>query len=99
MNKREIKDLLLSWVTISVAFAWMGFRIFSPEGTTEFITHLVVVLIAVGTGFILHELAHKYVAIHYGDHAEFRAWKEGLIFALVLAVLNSPIIFAAPGAV
>jgi len=57
-------------------------------------------LVAVGTGFILHELAHKYVAIHYGAHAEFRAWREGLLLAIGLAIFtNGAFVFAAPGAV
>lgn len=100
MNQREINDLLISWLTISLAFAWIGARILSPGGTAEFISQFTIILIAVGTGFVLHELAHKYVAIHYGAHAEFRAWKEGLIFAVVLAfITNGEFVFAAPGAV
>ncbi len=100
MNQREITDLFISWLTISIAFAWMGTRILNPGGTQEFVTQFVIVLIAVGTGFVLHELAHKYVAIHYGAHAEFRAWKEGLILAVVLALIsNGEFVFAAPGAV
>ncbi len=100
MNSREMNDLIISWLTISFAFAWIGTRIFSPAGAAEFTAQLVIMLVAVGTGFILHELAHKYVAIHYGAHAEFRAWREGLLLAIGLAIFtNGAFVFAAPGAV
>ncbi len=100
MNKREMNDLFISWLTISLAFAWIGTRILSQGGLQEFVVQFLVVSIAVGTGFVLHELAHKYVAIHFGAHAEFRAWKDGLILAVVLALIsNGEFVFAAPGAV
>lgn len=100
MNERERNDLIISWLTISFAFAWIGLSIFSAGGMEEFLAQLVIMLVAVGTGFILHELAHKYVAIHYGAHAEFRAWREGLLLAIGLAIFTSgQFVFAAPGAV
>lgn len=98
MNRREINDLLISWITISIAFAWIQVNVFSPNGATDLAQALIPMLVAVGTGFVLHELAHKYVAIHYGAHAEFRAWREGLILAIVLAITVG-FVFAAPGAV
>ncbi|MGA8904770.1 MAG: M50 family metallopeptidase [Candidatus Bathyarchaeia archaeon] len=48
-------------------------------------------------GFILHELAHKYVAQGYGLWAEFRLNMTGVILTAVSIV--SPIKFIAPGAV
>ncbi|MCR4368523.1 MAG: site-2 protease family protein [archaeon] len=101
MNERERNDLIISWLTVSIAFASAGFLFgfFKQGGIAQFLGKLAVMLVAVGTGFIFHELAHKYVAIHYGAHAEFRAWREGLLLAIGLAVIGSPFIFAAPGAV
>lgn len=55
-----------------------------------------IALAAVGTGFILHELAHKYVAIHFGAEAEYRAWPFGLVIALITSLVG--FVFAAPGA-
>lgn len=55
-----------------------------------------IALAAVGTGFILHELAHKYVAIHFGAQAEYRAWSIGLLIALITSLFG--FVFAAPGA-
>lgn len=99
MNNREIFELLVSWFTISLAFSKIGDLVWGFAGYSQFFSNFVVMLFAVGTGFILHELAHKYVAIHFGLHAEFFLWREGLLLALVLALVNSPLIFAAPGAV
>ncbi|VVB99862.1 Uncharacterised protein [uncultured archaeon] len=99
MEQREINDLLLSWVTLSFAFAW-NFNSLSVGDLFAFMTNFTVMLLAVGAGFILHELAHKYVAIHYGCHAEFVAWQNGLLLALGLAIFtNGAFVFAAPGAV
>lgn len=96
---REKRDLLISWLTVSFAFAWIG-PVFFFSKIGDFFTRFLIILVAVGTGFILHELAHKYLAIHYGAHAEFRAWNMGLLFALLLAFFTSgQLVFAAPGAV
>src|SRR3989338_10100919 len=100
MNDRERNDLIISWLTVSFAFAWIGLGILTASGFKDFISQFAVMLVAVGTGFILHELAHKYVAIHYGAHAEFRAWREGLLLAIGLGIFtNGAFVFAAPGAV
>jgi Zn-dependent protease len=96
MENRELTDLLVSWISLSAAFA----LVFS-EGSINllgFADALAIAALAVGTGFLLHELAHKYVAIHFGAKAEYRAWNMGLMFALAVAVLFR-FIFAAPGAV
>jgi Zn-dependent protease len=48
-------------------------------------------------GFIIHELAHKAVAQHYGLWAEFRLDRFGAVLTLLSAV--SPLKVIAPGAV
>ncbi len=100
MSTRERNDLIISWLTVSFAFAWIGLKILNPGGFQDFVSQFAVMLVAVGSGFILHELAHKYVGMHYGAKAEFRAWREGLLLAIGLAIVTSgAFVFAAPGAV
>lgn len=95
MKAAERNDLIVSWLTISVAFAILvtpGFL-----NITSFVVAFPISAIVVGTGFIFHELAHRQVARKFGAHAEYRAWQAGLLFALFSAFLG--FIFAAPGAV
>lgn len=94
LDKIELRDLTISWFSISLAFAIIYARIDAMPILDAFF----ISAIAVGTGFILHELAHKYVAIHYGAKAAFRMWPLGLVMAVGLAIVAG-VIFAAPGAV
>ncbi len=96
LENQELTDLLISWISLSAAFAF----VFSDGGlsVTSFGNALAIAALAVGTGFLLHELAHKYAAIHFGAKAEYRAWNLGLVIALAFAIFGG-FIFAAPGAV
>ncbi len=58
---------------------------------------LIVASAIFSLGFILHELAHKYVAQGYGLWAEFRLNMTGVLLTALSVV--SPIKFIAPGAV
>ncbi|MFH2021610.1 MAG: hypothetical protein ABIJ34_09465 [archaeon] len=89
----EKQHLLKAWIAISFAFAVLYSSIFS----IEFIVYFIVSLLTVGLGFLLHELAHKYVAQKYGCWAEFRADDKMLLFAVLFAFIG--FLFAAPGAV
>ncbi len=89
----ELIDLLLSFIVLTIAFSMVGGGLRSISAET-----LVVVGIAVGTGFLLHELAHKFVAQHYGYQAEYKASMFGLALTVLMA-LTIGIVFAAPGAV
>ncbi len=61
-------------------------------------TAYVASLIAVSSGFVLHELGHKVLAQRYGFWAEFRGQFSGLVMSLVIAA-GTGFLFAAPGAV
>ena len=99
MDQREIIEIAGSWLVISVAFGWVLRQNFSETPFPgNFYLALLVALVAVGTGFILHELAHKYSAIHFGARAAFFAWPMGLLLALGLS-FGLGFVFAAPGAV
>jgi len=88
----ELRDLLLSLVALVVAFSVLmnGKRI--PD-----LEMILIITVGVGTGFLLHEMAHKFVALHFGYWAEYRANRMGLIIAVAAAFVG--FIFAAPGAV
>jgi Zn-dependent protease len=48
-------------------------------------------------GIVLHELAHKFVAIGFGLGAQFFIWPTGIIIGIVLKLLNVGFILLAPG--
>lgn len=91
-TQTEIKDLLLAWILVSVAVA-----IALRNTELSLLTQVLVSLLTVGAGFVVHELAHKYVAQEYGKHAEFRASMPMLVASIFIAF--SGIVIAAPGAV
>ncbi|MDO8624665.1 MAG: site-2 protease family protein [Candidatus Diapherotrites archaeon] len=99
MERTEIIHILGATFILSVAFGWAWKGMFAHPYPANFIFSFITAIIAVGSGFILHELAHKYVAIRYHARAEFRASPVGLLIGLLFAIFNSPIIFALPGAV
>jgi len=102
-GKRERIDLLVSWVTLSVAFAIVLMRVdflggfLKTSGSMTPEIAFPVGFIAVATGFVFHELAHREAAKHYGFVSEFRAWYPMLGFALIFAAITGWIL-AAPGA-
>ncbi len=92
-TKREILDLVASWLTISAAFS----IVLSELNVLAFVAVFPLSLVVVGTGFVFHELAHRFAANRYGAHAEYRAWNTGLWIAMLSSFFG--FIFAAPGAV
>jgi Zn-dependent protease len=102
---REIRDLAICWLVISLCFSVMSllpvrdmpYSLVLEEFLT---TYLPAVLIAVGTGFLFHEIAHKFASHRLGFRAEFRIWKTGLIIAIVAVLISfGQFLFLAPGAV
>ena len=98
-NKKEIKDLLLAGIMISLAFAILfsgGYSaLLSPN--VNLISLFVISFFTAGIGFLLHELMHKYFAQKYNLWAEFHAFYNMLWLALLFSLFG--FIFAAPGAV
>jgi len=99
ITSREITDICISMLVLSLALfvALEGLDSLFTD-FNSLIINLGIILIALGFGFVFHELGHKFVAQYYGAQAEFRMWPMGLILAFGMAVLVG-IIFAAPGAV
>lgn len=90
MRNTEIRDLLVAWIALSLAFGNL------LGGITD-VQSVILAFFTAGLGFLLHELAHKLVAMRHGLNAEFRADYEMLGLAVVLSFIG--FIFAAPGAV
>ena len=89
----------------SIGFLTLAFTLALSNGISDgmndpniIITTLPLAFAAVMTGFLLHELAHKWMAQQYGCWAEYRGNKNGLYFALAMAAFLG-ILLAAPGAV
>ncbi|NPV63448.1 MAG: site-2 protease family protein [Methanotrichaceae archaeon] len=91
ISRLELTDLLLSLIALTIGFAIIG-----ESGIPGWEVFLISAF-GVGTGFLLHEMAHKFVAQEYGYWAEYRANRLGLIVIIVMAQLG--FILAAPGAV
>ena len=103
-SRFELIDISKAWIVLSLAFAFVytGAHLIGGDInrvlTMQFLKLFIVSMGTAGLGFLLHELAHKFVAQRYGCVAEFRAFDQMLYLALGLAVVIG-FIFAAPGAV
>ncbi len=87
---REIVHLVASLLVLTIAFTY-------PNLTPQM---LLIAAFGVGTGFLLHEMAHKFTAQRYGYAADYEASPMGLVMALGLSLAtNGGFVFAAPGAV
>jgi Zn-dependent protease len=97
ITRREGADLVIAWIAISLSFAIIFIRSFSQPDIFTALLFIGISLMTVGIGFVLHEMAHKFVAIHYGFWAEFRKDPVMLLVAVLMAALVG-VVFAAPGA-
>jgi Zn-dependent protease len=90
-SREELLDLLKAWSAVSIAFALL----LRPEQSWAVAIGLAA--LTVGLAFLVHELAHKYMAQKYRCWAEFRSFDYMLVLAVLTALAG--FIFAAPGAV
>lgn len=103
-SKKEIMQLGVATLVITLIFGlgFAGVNIFSLfRGDFNFflvLLFLVVSFLSAGSAFILHELAHKVVAQHYGCWAEFRYNLPLLLGSAALALFLGWFIII-PGAV
>jgi Zn-dependent protease len=99
---RELRDLVAAWVALGLAFTFFLRRdvtrgFLRGEMPADWLGTLVLSMATVGVGFLLHELAHKFVATRFGRIAEFQADYGMLLLAVGSGLAG--FIFAAPGAV
>ena len=90
---RETIDLIIAFIVISLGFS----IVYARTNVNQIIAILPIIMIGVGSGFILHEIGHKLSAIHYGYWAEFKAWPIGLLISILSAFIG--FLIATPGAV
>ena len=104
IDRDEAFEIAVSILAIALVFTFVRQGLNLDSGL--FIFNMAAAVITLGSGFVLHEMAHKYYAIKYGARARFQAWPLGLVLALVLAIVpqiiwgpGAGIFFIAPGAV
>jgi len=84
-NKDELRDIIIAVAALTIIFAF-------PSSIS-----IPIAFVAVLIGFLLHELAHRYVARKFDAVAYFKMWPQGLLFGLLLMIFG--VKAAAPGAV
>lgn len=95
-SREEIRDMIIAVVALSILYSLMITRPFGWS-MDSLLLFIPISFIAVGLGFILHELGHKIVAQRFGFFSEFRRWDYGLILGFLTVPLG--FMFFAPGAV
>jgi Zn-dependent protease len=94
----EVISIIIAWIVLSVAITYQNV-IGSLTGTGS-LDLVVAGFIATATGFILHEMGHKFVAVRRGYLAHFRLWIWGLVLTISIVTLSGGgLVFGAPGAV
>ena len=97
-NSGEILSIIVAWIVLSVAITYRDL-IGSLTGTGS-LDVVTAGFVATATGFILHELGHKFVAVRRGYVAHFRLWIWGLVLTISIVTLSGGgFVFGAPGAV
>jgi Zn-dependent protease len=100
----EIKELAIAVGVLTLIFTLINIDIYGLIFNFQLVSLINLGLIALQcfiaalTGFLLHELAHKFIAQQYGCWAEFRINVQGLILGVILAVIGFFVVFL-PGAV
>jgi Zn-dependent protease len=88
-SKTELLHLAVATLLVmAVGLSLNGYRYFSWQFIAMFVS-----------AFLVHELAHKFLAQYYGSWAEFRAYMWGLVITAISALPMMPFKFIAPGAV
>lgn len=102
-SRTEIIHLIVSMLTLSVAFAFaiaggITGLCYSHDMVRKLLYSFVFSLLAILTGFFFHEMSHKFMARKYGLWAEYRMYPTGLLIALIFGIFFGFTV-AAPGAV
>ena len=103
-SRIEMQHILIALGGLTLAFFIVDIRgglvgggaLLGTDPSTIAVSALAA-FVAVATGFLLHEMAHKAMGVRFNCWAEFRADFRGLLIGVVTALIG--FVFAAPGAV
>jgi Zn-dependent protease len=98
MKTKEVLDLIISSVVLAAAFGIAlsgGYSAFSDPRGLAVIS--LMALAGVSSGFVLHELGHRFLARRFDCRAEYAMSLGGLALAMASSLFGY--IFALPGAV
>ena len=96
-SNREIIDLIKAWFFISLAFSILFSNPLKNFSLYSFFLAFLLSSLTLGFSFLLHELAHKFLAQKYHCKAEFFAFPKMLYLSVLMSFLG--FIIAIPGAV
>jgi Zn-dependent protease len=93
----EKRGLLITIVVLAFIFSFRQWGIEKFDvalGIQNLLLSLVIVVLA----FVVHEVAHRTIAVWMGYRSQYRGWILGLVIGLVVAfVSNGHLLFLAPG--
>jgi Zn-dependent protease len=94
----EILSIIVAWMVLSVAITYQKLvGLLTGTGSLDVV---IAGFVATATGFILHEMGHKFIAIRRGYLAHFRLWIWGLVLTIsIVTISGGGLVFGAPGAV
>jgi len=94
----EVFQIVIAWIVLSLALSFTDIEgLFQGTGGLDYVA---AAFIATATGFVLHEMGHKFAAMRRGYIAHFKIWTWGIVLALITAAVSQgQFIFGAPGAV
>lgn len=91
-TKNEIRDIIISVIALIIIFSWLPFPNFGLNFSVV-PYFAIIVLVA----FLLHEMAHKFMARKFNMVAFYKIWPQGILFGMILMILGLKVV--APGAV
>jgi Zn-dependent protease len=100
-TRREFRDLAIAMLLVVLAFLRFNQLMTPSLGSSSSLWTLFFVLTSLSFGaclaFLVHELAHKFMATHLGSSAEFKLDPIGVAVTAISGLAGLPVIV--PGAV
>ncbi len=99
-----LEIIYLIIVTVVIGYIFTGFVSIRPKTVYNMmhpnrvdLRDFYFAALVAAPGIIMHELAHKLTAISFGYPAQFQIWAFGLVLAIFLKLISSPLMIIAPG--